>query len=123
MPLLYGEKDKAIIRLQEEIIRDTDDHSLFAWTDPTTAADDMHGMLAKSPASFAISREIVPHYDSAIAPYSITNRGLRIELPLISVPDGDMYLAALNCAVPPDYEDYFCILFERVKGDLVNSPG
>ncbi|KAG6995749.1 hypothetical protein G7Y79_00042g078540 [Physcia stellaris] len=115
MPLLYGEEDKAFIRLQEEIIRDSDDHSIFAWTDPTTAAHDMHGMLAESPASFAFSREIVPHYDSAIAPYSITNRGLRIELPLIYVPDGDMYLAALNCAVPPDYKNLFCIFLKSLN--------
>ena len=31
MPLLYGEGEKAFFRLQEEIIRETDDQSLFAW--------------------------------------------------------------------------------------------
>lgn len=31
MPLLYGEGDKAFIRLQLEIIRKTDDESIFAW--------------------------------------------------------------------------------------------
>ena len=31
MPLLYGEGERAFIRLQEEIIRVSDDHSLFAW--------------------------------------------------------------------------------------------
>lgn len=31
MPLLYGEGPKAFIRLQEEIMKDSDDHSLFAW--------------------------------------------------------------------------------------------
>ncbi|KAI5920918.1 heterokaryon incompatibility protein-domain-containing protein [Camillea tinctor] len=31
MPLLYGEGDKAFMRLQEEIIRRSDDHSIFAW--------------------------------------------------------------------------------------------
>lgn len=31
MPLLYGEGEKAFIRLQEEIMKDSDDHSLFAW--------------------------------------------------------------------------------------------
>jgi hypothetical protein len=29
MPLLYGEGEKAFIRLQEEIIKENDDHSLL----------------------------------------------------------------------------------------------
>ncbi|KAI1347725.1 HET-domain-containing protein [Xylaria sp. FL0043] len=32
MPLLYGEGAMAFVRLQEEIMRVSDDHSLFAWT-------------------------------------------------------------------------------------------
>lgn len=31
MPLLYGEGEKAFSRLQEEIIKMSDDHSIFAW--------------------------------------------------------------------------------------------
>ncbi len=31
MPMLYGEGSKAFTRLQEEIMKETDDHSLFAW--------------------------------------------------------------------------------------------
>jgi hypothetical protein len=31
MPLMYGEGKKAFIRLQEEIMKYSDDHSLFAW--------------------------------------------------------------------------------------------
>lgn len=31
MPLIYGEGRKAFIRLQEEILRQSDDHTLFAW--------------------------------------------------------------------------------------------
>ncbi|KAI0098141.1 heterokaryon incompatibility protein-domain-containing protein [Nemania sp. FL0031] len=34
MPLLYGEGAKAFIRLQEEIMKEIDDHSLYAWTLP-----------------------------------------------------------------------------------------
>ncbi|KAK1829452.1 HET-domain-containing protein [Podospora conica] len=32
MPLLYGEGDKAFLRLQEELVKSTTDASLFAWT-------------------------------------------------------------------------------------------
>lgn len=31
MPMLYGEGNKAFIRLQEEIVKQYDDESLFAW--------------------------------------------------------------------------------------------
>ena len=33
MPLLYGEGQKAFMRLQHEIVRVSDDESIFAWTD------------------------------------------------------------------------------------------
>lgn len=32
MPTIYGEGDKAFIRLQEEIIKKSSDHSIFAWS-------------------------------------------------------------------------------------------
>ena len=32
MPLLYGEGDKAFMRLQNEIIKKSPDESIFAWT-------------------------------------------------------------------------------------------
>lgn len=31
MPLLYGEGDKAFLRLQMEIIRKSNDHTIFVW--------------------------------------------------------------------------------------------
>lgn len=61
MPLLYGEGAKAFIRLQEEIIKNSDDHSLFAWIDPKAVADSQYGLLASSPAHFVKSGGIVPY--------------------------------------------------------------
>lgn len=59
MPLLYGEEEKAFLRLQEEIIRTTNDLSIFLWSLPpyTTpissyARDWLCGVLAESPAAF-----------------------------------------------------------------------
>jgi hypothetical protein len=37
MPLLYGEGSRAFIRLQEEIMKHSDDQSLFAWAPPKFA--------------------------------------------------------------------------------------
>ncbi|EWY83087.1 hypothetical protein FOYG_15160 [Fusarium oxysporum NRRL 32931] len=52
MPLLYGEKDRAFYRLQEEIIKESEDASLLAWA--YTEADDGFAPngLAKSPSQF-----------------------------------------------------------------------
>jgi len=38
MPLLYGEGKKAFLRLQEEILKSSNDQTLFAWGLPSTAA-------------------------------------------------------------------------------------
>ena len=114
MPLLYGEGEKAFIRLQEEIIKHSDDQSLFAWADSTAAADHQCGLLASSPTQFATSGSFVPYSEwGPSAPFSISNKGLRIELPL-SHYEEDLYLAALDCPVPPEYEKFLGIYLKRV---------
>ena len=63
MPMLYGEGDKAFTRLQEEIIKESDDQSLFAWgldQDSTPPIYSSPGILARSPADFALSGNIRP---------------------------------------------------------------
>lgn len=81
MPLLYGEGKKAFIRLQHEIVKISDDESIFAWTDASLWAS---GMFAQSPKAFAGSGDVVsisgshPRYTRR-APYAVTNRGLAIE--------------------------------------------
>ncbi|KAK8078545.1 hypothetical protein PG996_004715 [Apiospora saccharicola] len=55
MPMIYGEKEKAFIRLQQQIIASSTDESIFAWD--LGVLDDLEdaysGLLAKSPACFA----------------------------------------------------------------------
>ena len=114
MPLLYGEGERAFIRLQEEIIKHSDDQSLFAWTDPTATANHQGGLLASSPAHFATSGDIVPYSEwGSSAPFSISNKGLRIELHL-SPYEENLYVAALHCPVPPEYENFLGIFLKRV---------
>lgn len=50
MPIVYGEGQKAFIRLQEEILRDTNDYSLFAWR--PEVPQEYRGLFAYSPAEF-----------------------------------------------------------------------
>ena len=114
MPLLYGEGEKAFIRLQEEIMKNSDDHSLFAWTDPTAKEDDQYGLLAKKPKFFAEWGTIVPYREwEPTAPFSISNKGLRIELHL-SPCGPSLYSAALDCPVPPHYEDFLGVYLQPV---------
>ncbi|KAH6675738.1 heterokaryon incompatibility protein-domain-containing protein, partial [Halenospora varia] len=104
MPPLYGEGENAFIRLQLEILRTSDDESIFAWRDDRDLSG---GLLASSPGAFQHSGNIKRfesvHYDKP--PYSMTNKGLRMEFPLLtawyfqkSALDGDdTYLAPLQC--------------------------
>ncbi|KAI4863278.1 HET-domain-containing protein [Hypoxylon rubiginosum] len=107
MPMLYGEgAEKAFVRLQEEIMKESDDQSLFAWVTSTSPPDAIHGLLATSPSFFLHSNNIMPYQDwEPRAPYAVTNRGLGIDLHLTACDDGGgIYLAALDCPVPPDYK-------------------
>ena len=55
MPLLYGDGSKAFLRLQEEILRQTDDETIFAWNTGNCGGC---GLLAPSPAEFCDSANI-----------------------------------------------------------------
>lgn len=77
MPLLYGEGEKALKRLQHEILQSTSDESIFAWTDDRVWTS---GLLAESPANFAKSGDFIPNKQFYRKPYTMTNQGLQIEL-------------------------------------------
>ena len=83
MTLLYGEGEKAFLRLQTEITKISDDESIFAWVDDTIP-NGHSGLLARSPAAFKDSWDIdfCPNFRGA--PYSMTNKGLQINLSLFS---------------------------------------
>jgi hypothetical protein len=105
MPMLYGEGTRAFIRLQEEIIRRTEDYTIFAWTaDPINNMP--RGLFASFPADFKLSgRSFVanpdakwqkPKHSDAGSKYirvsyqheqppSLTSRGLLVTLPCMSM--------------------------------------
>ncbi|KAM3432243.1 hypothetical protein MY4824_006677 [Beauveria thailandica] len=98
MPMLYGEGGaRAFRRLQEEIMKASDDQSLFAWSAGVDEEQGPTGLLARSPADFAGCADLVePHQRWNRQPYSMTNRGLSLEMPM--VPWGpETFLAALDC--------------------------
>ena len=77
MSLLYGEGEKAFLRLQSEITGTSDDESIFAWMN---SALESSGLLARSPAASRDSGDIDLCPNGRSAPYFITNRGLQISL-------------------------------------------
>lgn len=109
MPLLYGEGgQRAFIRLQEEILKTTDDQSIFAWNLPSQSRDNrtMFGLLASSPTYFdrALSmRPMSTEYQVASSvPWTMTNKGLQVQLYLRPVGDNaeeEEYLAILDCCL------------------------
>ncbi|OMP88664.1 Vegetative incompatibility protein HET-E-1 [Diplodia seriata] len=100
MPMLYGEGEKAFTRLQEEIMKETDDESLFAWLDKDAFPWSLSGLLAKSPANFAESGDIESYYQFMhLEPFTKTNKGLRISFWLQRIGKG-LCTAAIGCSYP-----------------------
>lgn len=105
MPLLYGEgRDRAFIRLQEQILKTTDDQSIFAWQLHSHEKEEsMHGLLATSPSYFEDIRSIyhmpTGFQSTSSVPWSMTNKGLNVQLyirpELDTTEEG--YLAILDC--------------------------
>jgi hypothetical protein len=85
MPMLYGEGSRAFQRLQEEILRTSDDESIFAWVDKNAEDDDLHGLLADDPQKFEDSGNIGPFADQhdERKPLQSTNLGLNIQRDLV----------------------------------------
>ncbi len=85
MPLLYGEGKRAFRRLQQEIMRNTNDLTLLAWsrTHPTSigpAAGTAFDLLAEDPSDFAHSAGIEPTNNSLWA-VAVTDKGVWLDGP------------------------------------------
>ncbi|KAL1592838.1 hypothetical protein SLS60_011254 [Paraconiothyrium brasiliense] len=103
MPLLYGEGEKAFIRLQEEILKSTDDYSLFAWRavgpESSLAKSTYRGLLARSPLEFRDCRSVERENTTSTFPMSATAIGLHLELEFLNDPkDRTRFLALIRCS-------------------------
>lgn len=120
MPLLYGEKEKAFRRLQEEIMKTTDDQSLFAWADPELGEYRLTGLLAQRPRSFAKSKNV--HSMGLWGKGNVlgtTNRGIRVKLYLTPIGNGNSrdFAACLDCWMDSQREDTVAIFLRRLGTD------
>ncbi|KAK5734757.1 hypothetical protein LTR17_008687 [Elasticomyces elasticus] len=112
MPLIYGEGKRAFLRLQEEIVRRSTDHTIFAWNKmhalPRSSRLN-HELDGPSNSLFAFSADNFAHdliiwqcyrdLEGWVESYEVTNYGLEISLPLIKCRSSreNVYHAVLNC--------------------------
>jgi len=103
MPLLYGEGEKAFIRLQEEILKTTDDYSLFAWRAVAPSShpplkSTYRGLLARSPLEFRDCGAVERETGTCIVPTTSTPIGLHLSLEFLTDPkDKSRFLAMIRC--------------------------
>lgn len=128
MPMLYGEGSRAFIRLQEEIIKQTEDYTIFAWSSDRSSVP-YRGMLAQSPSEFRGSGphqvcrrlpDFCNHPDGYLPP-ALSSRGLVLTLPLAPYAAiHGAYLGWIACVTscPSDEEketNVLCICLQEVQ--------
>lgn len=101
MFMLYREGAKAFKRLQEELIRSSDDQSILAWEQLVNGPQDLHSnAFAPSPSHFECCGSVTRTrrgWRALGSPYSLTNFGVSIRLPIIKTRESGMVMAGLNC--------------------------
>lgn len=131
MPLLYGEGEQAFQRLQEEIVRITDDQTIFAWKAEHSTFATWRGLFAHSPDEFADCADCIPvstlSSTGSMESHSITNKGLQIKLPLSKRKgaekwpgraDRTEFLATLRCRQTSEsFSPRVTIFLKRIFGN------
>lgn len=120
MPLIYGEGDKAFRRLQEQIMKDGADDSIFAWDLPPVESADRPGRgipgvaLAPGPSHFRNSGGVVSAGHSA---QSFEQHGgrLRLSVTLDTAPGGQLH-GVLSCGLEQEPD-------KMVGIPLIAAPG
>ena len=80
MPMLYGEGDRAFTRLQQEIIKSTNDVTILLWYWREQHGNMLVGPLATAPHDFEYFRDLDPEpWTNTNAVLDVTNRGILVE--------------------------------------------
>jgi hypothetical protein len=116
MPLLYGEGNKAFVRLQEEILKSSGDYSLFAWEDDQPVVENI---FATSPSQFRKAFKdssylrAIPAEQLSAPPPSIWGRLVKLEMKVGSDDEDEFVPAYLNCHLK---DKLVCIMVARNIG-------
>lgn len=129
MPMLYGEGSKAFTRLQEEIVRNSTDHSILAWTG--WEAPHYHMLFSPSPYGFRFAHDIRSWDNAGIdESYLLSNKGLRISLPILSsnpnlpaIPSTsthrETFTAILNCRYASSSTSQLSLLMRKQPHGMI----
>ena len=123
MPMLYGEGERAFVRLQEEIIRISDDHTIFAWKGQEDLPFSECGLLATTPYFFRDSGSVVraKHFLST-GTFSLTNRGIHLNIPFLISSRFIERVAVLDCQELGDEANRIGIyLHQKSDGTFVRT--
>jgi hypothetical protein len=111
--LTWNQGSRAYIRLQEEIIRHSNDQTIFAWSGCGISNDGR--LLAVSPAEFISDRKLVQcgRPDS----FEMTNRGLRIAVPVLDRKKHHEIerVAVLNCRFEDDPSNVLALRLQSYR--------
>ncbi|KIW91878.1 uncharacterized protein Z519_07848 [Cladophialophora bantiana CBS 173.52] len=118
MPMLYGEGERSFTRLQEEIIRHSDDQSIFAWDRGLEGYfGGRSGLLATSPSNFVTCQNVVVPATNGLtvtSGFSLTNVGISISL--MTLPwTMETYLCILHCSLKNCPQYRLGIFLERLS--------
>lgn len=103
MPLLYGEGEKSFLRLQEEIIKTSNDQTIFAWGDSENSSlllprESPRCMFARSPSCYRYASKFIPdELSESVDHYFMTNQGLKISFPVMENHHQHGLIAILAC--------------------------
>ncbi len=107
------DEEKTFFRFQVQMLKTSDDQSLFCWQEPPGEKRPSAGLLARSPRHFKNCNRFYQSHERRQASKRLTfsKKGLRIRLPLIPDPDrspgeDDVYLAIMACHKKPDIDYY-----------------
>lgn len=120
MSLLHGEGvTRAFLRLQEEMMKISEDQSLFAWVkgcDGNETRESYHWLLADSSSDFErTSHDILYTEPGKFNSSAMTARGRNITLPLRS-KEGGTVIAPLHCPVPSrGYNDWLAVYLKTLR--------
>ncbi|KAK4035226.1 putative vegetative incompatibility protein HET-E-1 [Parachaetomium inaequale] len=125
MPMLYGEGRRAFYRLQQEILKESDDHSILAFAQSVPPRGDGGSeLLADSPACFAGSIIQQPEVSGAVWP-GASEKLCATELsPLPKALEVGLCLCPLNpgrWGKDEDRDIYYLGILDCVYGDDLTS--
>jgi len=114
MPLLYGEGQRAFLRLQEEIVKVYNDQSILAWQHPndpdgTFVIPPISSLWAMHPSFF--HKWVDVSFSKPQVPMSLDSRGLELEVDLLT----DFEPPLMNGTS-------FAILQGHIHGDHLSRP-